>query len=220
MYHSSPASYTHLPTKRNLTVYGNSTLSIEPNVCKIMLGINTESKNVTTAQQENASIHQQVVTAIQGLGIPSANIQTVDYTIFPLYDYVENKQIFKSYKVTHLLSIIVETIQYAGTVIDTAVQNGANQVTSIQFDVQDRAYYYEQALQKAVIDALSKANAIAKTLHITINPIPLKVVEIPTGSAPPIPLTKMSIGEVGGISTSLEAGQLIIEARVELKFSY
>lgn len=140
-----PSSF--LPPKRSLTVYGNSTLSLEPNICKITLGINTESKSVTTAQQENARLHQQVITAILGLGIPSSNIQTIDYTIFPQYDFVENKQVFKSYKVTHLLSILVETIQLAGKVIDTAVQNGANQVMSIHFDVSSRSKHYERALQ-------------------------------------------------------------------------
>jgi len=220
MYPSSPLSYTHVPSKRSLTVYGNSTLSIEPNICKITLGINTESKNVTTAQQENASTHQQVVTSILGLGVPSANIQTIDYTIFPQYDYVENKQVFKSYKVTHLLSILVETIQLAGTVIDTAVQNGANQVTSIHFDVSNRSDHYEQALQKAIKDSLSKAKAIAETLLITIDPIPVKVLEIPSGSNVPIPLAKVSFAEVGGVSTNLEPGQLMIEAKVEAKFSY
>ncbi|WP_312096988.1 SIMPL domain-containing protein [Niallia sp.] len=220
MYHSSPGSYTQSPANRKLTVYGSSTLSIEPTICKITLGINTESKDVTTAQQENARIHQQVVKSILNLGIPSTNIQTIDYTIFPQYDYVENKQVFKSYKVTHLLSIVVETIQVAGTVIDTAVQNGANQVTSIHFDVSNRSEHYERALQKAVKDALSKAKAIANALQISIDPVPVKILEIPANSITPIPLAKMSFGEVGGISTNLEPGQLIIEAKVGAKFSY
>lgn len=213
-----PSSF--LPSKRSLTVYGNSTLSLEPNICKITLGINTESKNVTTAQQENTRIHQQVITAILGLGIPSSNIQTIDYTIYPQYDYVDNTQVFKSYKVTHLLSILVETIQLTGTVIDTAVQNGANQVMSIHFDVSNRSEYYERALQGAIKDALSKARAIAETLRITIDPIPVKVMEIPSGSSIPMPLEKMSFAEVGGVSTSLEPGQLIIEAKVKAKFFY
>lgn len=220
MYHSSPVSYTQSPAKRKLTVYGSSMLSIEPTICKIKLGINTESKNVTTAQKENATIHQQVLKSILQLGIPSASIQTIDYTIFPQYDYVENKQVFKNYKVTHLLSIVVETIQLAGTVIDTAVQNGANQVTSIQFDVSNPSEHYEQALQQAVKNALSKAKTIANTLNITIDPVPIKIMEISSSSINPIPLTKMSIGEVAGISTNLEPGQLIIEAKVEAKFSY
>lgn len=213
-----PSSF--LPPKRSLTVYGNSTLSLEPNICKITLGINTESKSVTTAQQENARLHQQVITAILGLGIPSSNIQTIDYTIFPQYDFVENKQVFKSYKVTHLLSILVETIQLAGKVIDTAVQNGANQVMSIHFDVSSRSKHYERALQGAIKDALSKARAIAETLRITIDPIPVKVIEIPSGSSIPMPLAKMSFAEVGGVSTNLEPGQLTIDAKVEVKFSY
>lgn len=220
MYPSSPLFHTNVPLKRSLTVFGNSMLSIEPTICKIILGINTESKNVTTAQKENATKHQQVISSILGLGIPSSNIQTVDYTILPQYDYVENKQVFKSYKVTHLLSILVETIQLAGNVIDTAVQNGANQVTSIQFDVSSRSEYYEQALQKAVKDSLSKAMAIAETLRVTIDPIPVKIHEILSDSSNPIPLAKMSFGQVGGIATNLEPGQLLIEAKIEAKFSY
>ncbi|MEZ2717239.1 SIMPL domain-containing protein [Niallia circulans] len=213
-----PSSF--LPPKRSLTVYGNSKLSLEPNICKITLGINTESKNVTTAQQENARLHQQVITAILGLGIPSSNIQTIDYTIFPQYDFAENQQVFKNYRVTHLLAILVETIQLAGTVIDTAVQNGANQVMSIHFDVSNRSEHYERALQGAIKDALSKARAIAETLRITIDPIPVKVIEIPSGSSIPMPLAKMSFAEIGGVSTNLEPGQLTIDATVEVKFSY
>ncbi|MFT8322602.1 MAG: SIMPL domain-containing protein [Bacillus sp. (in: firmicutes)] len=206
--------------KRKMTLFGASILSLEPTVAKLQLGTVTEALELEQAQQENAKIIQQVIQAIMGIGISQENIQTADFTIFPQYDYVDNKQQFKGYQVTHMLSITVEKLEQTGEVIDTAVQNGANRVSSIQFTVLNKDFYYKQALKAALEDAVTKAKLMVKSFPVTLDPIPVNIIE-QTTEPTPLPYTTLAKSEfVGGVSTTIEPGQISIEAKVEVEFLY
>ncbi|KAB7670709.1 SIMPL domain-containing protein [Bacillus sp. B1-b2] len=207
------------PSKNSITVFGNGSIQVEPELSKVTIGIVTEDDNLTTAQSENAAIQQRVRDSLIRSGIENKDIQTVDYTIYPKYDYIDNKQVFNGYEVTHMLTVQVNNIQQTGSIVDTATQSGANRITSIEFDVINRNVYYQQALQIALQDALQKAITLANTLQINLNQIPTKILEIPP-TTNPVPLAKYNVTAVNASSTNIEAGQLIIEAKLEVRFQY
>lgn len=211
-----------LPTttsKNNITVFGHGSIQVEPEISKINIGIVTENDNLTTAQSENATIQQKVVDSLIRSGIDRKDIQTKDYTIYPKYDYIDNKQVFNGYEVSHMLTVQVNDIQQTGKIVDTAIQNGANRITSIEFDVKNHSIHYQKALQKALQDALQKAYTIASTLQINLEPTPTKIVEIPSTNTP-TPLAKYNSTQVMAATTNIETGQLNIEAKLEVKFQY
>jgi len=199
---------------KSITVYGSGLIQVVPQVSRITIGIITENTDLSIAQKENAVIQQKLVNNLVNDGILRNNIQTVDYTIFPQYDYIDNNQVFKGYQVKHMLSILVEDFNLTGPIVDLAVQSGANQVTNIEFDVSNRNALYQQALQKAMENALMKAQAIAQTFPSKLDPVPKKVSELPSNNTP-IPLAKTQMNQ---FSTSIEGGQLTVEANLEVVF--
>jgi uncharacterized protein len=177
-YHYQPFIRNGLPPKGHLIkVTGEGELTIPPDSSSINLGIITESKQLITAQQQNALEVTKVINSLISLGITKNQIQTFDYRIESEYDYDQGKQTFRGYKITHILQVKIEDLSIIGKVVDTAVQNGANYVSSIQFTAKNKESFYQQALVLAVNHAVEKAKIIAGTLNGTLISSPISIVE-------------------------------------------
>ncbi|MCD5325811.1 MULTISPECIES: SIMPL domain-containing protein [Pontibacillus] len=222
MYYPSPQPQyrdNQRQANRFLTVTGIGSVKAQPDIANITLGVETQDKELTTAQQTNAQTLNEVIDALIQIGIPNENIQTVDYFIFPQYDYIDGKQQFRGYEVTHLITVTIENLEQTGEVIDTAVANGANRVSNISFTVQDPQSFYQQALASALQNANTKAQTIAQTMNLQIDMTPFSIDEqVPPTQATPQTFVKAE--SVGATSTPVEPGQLEITARVETKYQY
>ncbi|GGB61617.1 DUF541 domain-containing protein [Virgibacillus dakarensis] len=202
---------------RTMKVTGTATVSAEPNLVTIQLAIVTENNELTQAQQENAQKVEKVIQSLLQLGIPRENIQTAAYTIHPHYDYVDGKQVFSGYEVTHALTVRIENIDQAGVIIDTAVQNGVNRVSNVDFTVRNSQKYYQQALRAALENATAKAETIAETIDVTLDPHPIRIVE--EANEQPIVYQTFAVAKEN-TSTQLEPGQITFSASVRVKFQY
>lgn len=211
--------YDYNNTKRTnkIKVIGKGTLSVKPDLAEVIVGVTTENTQLEAAQEENARITQQVISSLKGIGVLPKYIQTQSYNVRPAYDYVDGKQVFRSYEVSNSLKVLIRNINLAGEIIDMAVQNGANIISGINFIVSDEINHYYEALRLAVEDAQNKATVIANKLKVNLNTIPIQVNEQERGSI--APLTVMSLKAVGG-STPIEAGENKITADIEAVFIY
>jgi uncharacterized protein len=203
--------------KRIMTVTGIGSISIAPDIVQIQLEVKTESKQLSQAQQENAELMNLVIESLLELGIARENIQTVSYNISPQYDYVEGRQVFRGYEVINSIDVKIKNIEQAGTIIDTAVRNGVNQVSNIRFTVENEQIPYQEALSLALKNALAKAQTIANTIHLKIDPHPVKIVE--TMREEPILFRSFAANELSA-TTPIEPGQINIKAIVEVQFQY
>lgn len=205
-------------TEKRIRVKGEGTVTTRPDMATAIVGVSTEQKDVAAGQQQNARESSRVVNALLGLGIPAGNIRTSDYRIESLYDYKEGMQIFRGYKITHLLQVKMDDLEKAGAVVDTAVRNGANYVSDIQFTTSKQDAYYKEALGLAVQNAYEKAQTIGTSLGVKLNPVPISVIE---GHDYPRPVPEYHTPMVKGISTTqLQPGKLTIEAMVTSEYTF
>ncbi|MCG7342619.1 SIMPL domain-containing protein [Sporosarcina sp. ACRSL] len=202
---------------RSITVVGHGEVFVEPDIATIQLEVQTISERLREAQQENARIMNNVLQSLYQLGIPRENIQTAAYTIFPRYDFINGEQVFRGYEVTNSISVKISDILQVGTVIDTAVKNGANRVTSIQFAVEDVERPKQEAIVKALENAQVKARTIANALNLQIDPQPVKIIEVENGGQP-IPLLKAVAFE--SVTTPIEGGQISIRSTMRVQYEY
>lgn len=203
---------------RTITVNGEGTITVPPNYALLHVEVSTEGKEVEEAQQRNATVMNQVIQSILALGIPRENIQTAAYNIFPRYDFVDGKQVFRGYEVTNAISVKIPDVSMVGKVIDTAVRNGANRISSIEFRLENEDVYYQTALNKALMNAQLKAKTIAETLKLSVSPQVIEIVENHEGS-PIVPYRAMLLDSSTG-ATPIEQGLLTITARVTVKFQF
>jgi uncharacterized protein len=219
VYNYHPLNRNGLPPKDYLIkVSGEGEMAIQPDSASVNLGIITESKQVITAQQQNSLEVTKVIDSLISLGITKNNIQTFDYRIESDYDYDQGKQIFRGYKITHILQVKIEDLSIVGKVVDTAVQNGVNYVSNVQFTVKDKESFYKQVLVMAVNNAIERAKTIAGTLNVSLIPTPRLIIE---GGRTVQPVFNQTGAFVkGAASTQIEPGQITVKADVIAEFHF
>lgn len=214
---------------RTITVNGTGTATARPDEAIVSLGTQVQAPTAAEAQAQNAQQINAVIEAMKNLGIPAANIQTTNISLFPIMrDQPEprpgasttNQQpAIEGYRASATLRIKVTAVDQAGDVIDAAVVAGANQIQGIQFSLSDDAALRGQALQEAVGDARRHADAIAQVLGVQITGVEA-VIE--SGAvAPPRPLAApMAADARSAGQAQIEPGEQTVTAQVSVTYSY
>lgn len=202
-------------TSRVMTVTGNGQVKATPTSAQLHIEVQTQGNNVQVPQQENTIIMNQVIQSLVTLGIPREQIQTTSYTITPLYQFEDGKQIFKGYEVINAVTVNVTNIDDLGLIIDTAIENGANRIANIQFNIDHIDAYYQQALRVALQNAQLKAKTIAETMHLPLQLLPIEIVEEQVNT----PILYRSMVDASG-NTPIEQGQVAIQATVRVTYQY
>lgn len=216
VYHSKVYERT-TSNYRVITVTGEGELSVRPNYAELQIEIVTENVDIAVAQAENATLTNRVIQSLLQLGIAREDIQTAFFNINPQYDYIEGKQTFRGYEVRNAVSVTVRDINKVGLVIDTAIKNGANRISSLQFKIEDENIYYGKALGLAIQNANSKVLAIATSLGLAYYPQPIEIIEESTGGEM---FLKVATFSQEATSTPIEPGLITISARVQVKYQY
>ncbi len=203
---------------REITVTGIGEIVAQPDYAQIQIEVRTEGNNVSAAQQENAIIMNRVIESLIELNIPREAIKTTVYAVFPNYDFIEGRQVLRGYEVQNAVTVKITGIGQVGTVIDTAIKNGANHISAIQFNIVNANAYYRQALQFAMKDAMAKAKSIAKTMHVTLQALPVEIIEEPNTTAP-LPYKSLQLSNQQYV-TPIEPGRITVTATVRVKFRF
>ncbi|WP_251283701.1 SIMPL domain-containing protein [Cytobacillus sp. AMY 15.2] len=213
-------SGSHFRSKPNtLRVSGEGKLAAQPDLANIKLGVITEDQELQKAQGQNTAAISNIKKSLNAIGITDKQVQTSDFTIIPQYDFVDGKQIFRGYRVEHILGITVAELDNAGLVVDTGVENGANTVREITFETENQQDLYQQALNAAVMDAYKKAKTIAAALNVQLISTPVSVTEGTLGMEQPVSIQSSAFVK-SAVSTPIQPGTIEIESRITAEFIY
>lgn len=208
-----------ISTDHQITVSGEGQISITPDTAIVSLGVTQSNPDLKTAQDAVNTAMDNIVTAIKAAGIPAKNIQTTGYNINANQDYKKPDHPITGYDVFAGISVTVQPLDKAGSIIDTAVQNGANQVGGISFTVQDPTAAAKQARAKAVDAARAKAQQLASLAGVTLGPI-ININE--TNGGPVVPYSTPAAAVASSSSsadTSVQPGQSTITIDLTVSFA-
>lgn len=163
---SSVAMAAPGPGPAVISVSGQGRADVAPDMAVVNIGIVTTGKTAQLAQAENAKIASDVTAALGQLGIFSKDIQT-HYTMSPVYEKGDYRKT-AGYRASNTVTVNVNDVAKTGQVIDTALKSGATDVNGLSFGLKDARSVRNTALQMAVQDARSKADAIAAALGVKI----------------------------------------------------
>ena len=195
---------------KTMILTGHGEIATAPDTVIIRLGVQTTGENLSQIQAENARISQSIIQVLQRMGI--TDIKTHQYSIDKVYDYEDGRQIDRGFSVRNILEIRTNDLETVGNIIDASVNAGANIVDLISFDVSGREYYYQQALNMAILNAIQKAQSITMNLGLSSTAVPVKIVE---NTVMPFPVQR----EFAAV-TPIMPGTVNIEANVTVDFVY
>lgn len=204
-------------TENVVSVSGVGTVTVKPDIAYINVGVETQDKDASAAQKENATKMSAVMAALKKAGIADKDIKTVQYSIYDRYDYLENGTDVKYYAVTNMVQVTVRDIDKVGDVIDAVANAGSNQISSIQFGISNEDEVYQEALKLAMTSAKSKATAIMGTFGKTPG-TPVRVSESSYyGGAVRMDYNVMAEAKM---ATPVSAGELTVTANVSVDYNY
>lgn len=158
-----------------ITVNADYTATAAPTKAEIALAIETTDISAKKSQQDNAALTQQVMDALKKAGISSNNIKTTAFSLNEKtrWDPRTQETVNEGYQTTNSIQVTVSDISQAGTIIDAAVDAGANRVSGITFTIEDAALkaLKRDALKAASQEAQVKAGAIASGLNVQLDKV-------------------------------------------------
>ena len=160
--------------QRTLNVTGAGQVSLTPDIAYIYVGVHSENASASDAMTENNSRTQVMIEALKKAGIDEKDIRTTNFSIWQQdkYDPLTGQPSgVKVYSVDNTVYVTVRKLESLGSLLDTLVKAGANNINSIQFDVADKTAAIKQARDAAVQDAKTQAQELAAVAGVTLGEI-------------------------------------------------
>ncbi|MDQ0314090.1 SIMPL domain-containing protein [Amorphus orientalis] len=204
------------PARMTVTGYGEA--AGKPDMATVRLGTVSEADEAADALEENSRNVQSVVDAIKQAGIEARDIQTSGFSVSPRYVNRENETgapTIDGYRVSNTITARVRDLDKLGTLLDTLVKAGANDIGGIQFEITDTSKLEDTARIAAIADARHKAEIFAEAAGVELGQV-RSIDEGGAGSPRPQPMMRMEA--MSASSVPVEAGEQTISAQVRMVF--
>ncbi len=146
-----------------ITISANGSVDVTPDRARLSLGVETEAKTAQEASQLNAAAQTRIIAAIRAAGIPQSSIRTGGFNVAPKQEYIPETRTWRvdGYRVSNIVTVVIEPVAKTGEVIDVALAAGANRVAGLNFEIKDPTPAREQAMRQAVERARREAEIVA-----------------------------------------------------------
>jgi uncharacterized protein YggE len=175
-----------------ISVTGEATVSVPPDLAEINGGVTTEAKTARDASAANNKAMSAVLQALKASGIAEKDIQTSRLSLQPQSAPIKGDRgpmQIVGYRASNRVTVTVRDVTKVANAIDALVSSGANDISGISFMVSQASKLLDDARAKAIEDAHRKADIYARAAGVTLG-APLNISE--HGTPGPMPYRKMA----------------------------
>lgn len=203
-----------------ISVSGSGKLDVKPDTAIVTLGFQQQAETAQVAQSLANEAMSAVLKAVKEKGIPDEKIRTSSFHLNAEYSYLENSgPVLTGYRVNSSITMTIHNLDSTGPVIDAAIAAGANQVQNIQFTLKDTDKHMQDAVDKALENARTKAEKSAAKLGTKVIGVRRVTVSEPYGGTPPpIFLAKGMEARTADMGMQVQPGELELTATVQVDF--
>ena len=156
----SPAAET--PSPSSISVDADGKVMATPDLARLTLEVETQAATAAAAGQENAKQANAVLAAVKPVLGPEDKLRTLGYRLMPVHAYKDKSSPpeIKGYRAVNQIEVKVLDVARLGTVIDTAMKNGATRVNGPYWSHSR----LEELQRQAAVNALERARRLAEAL--------------------------------------------------------
>jgi hypothetical protein len=150
------------PTPSTISVDAEGKVAAKPDMAILQLEVETQAPQSQAASTENARRSEGLLQALKKVLGPEEKIQSLSYRLTPLRSYRDKTkpEAITGYQAVHRFKVEVRDLARLGTLIDTALKDGASKV--------DGPYWghskLEELQRQAAVEAYAKARRLAEAL--------------------------------------------------------
>ena len=142
----------------------NEMVKARPDIVTVGAGVSTDAPTAVAAMQQNAKAMDAVIAKIRALGISGNDVQTAGISLNANYDYDQQarKQVFRGYRASNTVNVILRDVSKAGSVLDALVAAGATDINGPSFAIDNDKPAKDQARKAAMETARAQAMDYAR----------------------------------------------------------
>lgn len=182
------ASYAYYTLKQSegvytgaatITVVGEGKIMAVPDIGVFSFSVLAEGTDAAAAQTKSAESINTILAYLKASGVEEKDIKTENYSLNPKYTYETkpcpsftycppSNPVIDGYEVSQTVTVKVRNLDTAGDLITGAGENGATNISSLQFTIDDVTVLKAEARKEAIVEAKAKANQLAKDLGVSL----------------------------------------------------
>jgi uncharacterized protein YggE len=220
---------TGVAATNTISVSGHGEQLAVPDIATFTFSVVSDKATVADAQADATAKINAVTDYLKSAGVDTKDVQTSDYSVSPQYQYQNavcpqmapasvngsvssgstaycppGKQTLTGYEVRQTTTVKVRDTTKAGTLLAGVGDKGATEVSGLNFTFDNPDMAQGQARDKAIADAKTKADTLAKSLGVSL----VRVVSFTeNGSGSPRPIM-YSMGASSDSSAKAVAPQI------------
>ena len=213
----SPGAVTASPPSISVDAEGEVTAT--PDVARLTLEVETQAATAAAAGQENAKQADRVLSALKPKLGAGDKLRTLGYRLTPVHSYKDKSSPpeIKGYRAVNRVEVKVMDVARLGTMIDTALTNGATRVAGPYWSHSRMEELQQQAAVNALERARRLAEALAKAAGLKITGVDkistgIRVIS-PRAAGEPYLMAKAA-----SPATPIEVGEEEIKAHIQAVF--
>jgi len=214
-----------MTAENTITVSDTGTVYAKPDLAIASFSVVVEAKTVAEAMADNTKKMNAVVSFMKEQGVEDKDLKTTNFNINPRYEWYDSDQYYPSgrrvlvgYEVTQTLQVKIRDMEKIGSIIEGGTSAGANEVSDLQFTIDDEDELKNQARTEAINKAKTKAETLAKELGINL----LRISNFSESGVVPYFYTMQEAaapaGMGGGETPSIQTGENKIEVTVTITY--
>lgn len=204
---------------RAVSISGEGKITALPDIAAFNIGVLTEKKTVVDAQKENTDKMNKITAGLKKIGVDEKDIKTTNYNIYPQYDWIDGRQILRGYQLDQSIQVKVRKLDKLGEIMTQAGELGANNVSGLNFTIDDPEVLRQQAREQAILQAKAKADTLAKMADIKLGKL-ISFTEFSPESPIYYDYAKSAAGGIGGggPAPSIQSGSLEVIITVNISY--
>lgn len=206
----------------SVTVTGEATVSAPPDEAVVVLTVEKDAPTATAAMDAASKQSNLLLTALKGLGIEDAAIQTSGVTLYPTrtYNSTTGTETLTGYRADNSMKITLKDAPTVAKVLAAGVDAGVTIVSGPEWRLRDDSKAVDEALKLAVTRARAKAQVLAAAEGVSIG----QVITMTEGSVQvPVPLYTQASGAAMDSAKVAEpavsSGTLDVTATVSIMYT-
>jgi uncharacterized protein len=208
-------------TNQGIIVNGEGLIAVKPDISRVSLGVEAEAATAGEAQRKNSEQMSKIIVGLKNLGLAAKDIQTTEFSLFPDRRFIKelNQEKVVGYRAVNQVTVTVRDMAKLGKAIDQSIKSGANNIQNVSFEVESPEKWRGKAIEKAIKDARSKAEAMAKASGVKIK----KIITMNESTIEVRPyqmdsFKRAELQDAIGAVTPIESGNVKVTANVQVIF--
>src|SRR5262245_30053377 len=213
---AAAVAQTTAPPSNVIVTQGEATVKRAADRAWLTVATEARDPRAAEARKRNAEAMTTVQATLKGAGVPGDALRTTGVSVSPEYDYNNGRSTLRGYVARNQVEVRVDTLDRLSDIIDAvnAPKTIAISLQGPRFDLKDERGARNEALRAAVVDAMSRAQAIAAGAKRSLRAIVRIEESAATSMPPPVPMMRMAAAPAAEASTPISAGEIEVQARV------